>query len=234
MPSTTRRGGPGRARPAEAGRCPCGASPEQCWVPEKRRRIRMIGARLKWTRESREAEESCRRVQEGGCAMSVRPPLNRLGHTPTLAALPMRTQQAMSHGLSLNPTRPGVALGPGPTSHMPWASPGAPESPAPLVLPSRPANTLKPASTLHAGEHVEVERPPQQLCPVHSRRPLLHPLLPRRCLNPRARFLRTCLGERAPGGLRGSGRVSSPMPEPRLEHRKSWQRHLERSSLIAG
>ena len=50
------------------------------------------------------------------------------------------------------------------------------------------------ADSSHAGEHVEVERPLQQLCPIHSRRPLLHPLLPGRCLTPRARLL--CLGER--------------------------------------
>jgi hypothetical protein len=52
-----------------------------------------------------------------------------------------------------------------------------------------------PASTPHADEHVEVQRPPEQLCPVHSRRPLLHPLLPGRYLKPRARLLRTCLRE---------------------------------------
>ena len=39
--------------------------------------------------------------------------------------------------LSLNTTRPGVALVPGPGSHMPWASPGAPDSPAPRGPPSR-------------------------------------------------------------------------------------------------
>ncbi|RKH67039.1 hypothetical protein D7V93_03450 [Corallococcus llansteffanensis] len=32
---------------------------------------------------------------------------------------------------------------------------------------------------------------------VHSRRPLLDPLLPGRYLMPRARLLRTCLGERS-------------------------------------
>ena len=49
------------------------------------------------------------------------------------------------------------------------------------------------APTPHAGEQVEVERPLQPLCPIHSRRPLLHPLLPGRCLSPRSRLL--CLGE---------------------------------------
>jgi len=52
-----------------------------------------------------------------------------------------------------------------------------------------------PTSTPQTGEHVKVERPPQQLCPVHWRRPLLHPLLPGRCLYPRACLLRICLGE---------------------------------------
>jgi hypothetical protein len=46
------------------------------------------------------------------------------------------------------------------------------------------ANTLKPASTPRAGQHLEVQRPLQQPCPIHSRPPLLHPLLPRRCLTP--------------------------------------------------
>ena len=64
----------------------------------------------------------------------------------------------------LNTTRPGVALAPGPASHLPWAGPGASESRAPLGLPSRTPTPL-PASTPHAGEHVEVERPPQQLGP---------------------------------------------------------------------
>lgn len=53
-----------------------------------------------------------------------------------------------------------------------------------------------PASTSHVGEHVEVERLPQQFRPVHSRRPLLLRLLPGRCLKRHARFPRSCcLGE---------------------------------------
>ena len=43
---------------------------------------------------------------------------------------------------------------------------------------SGPCQRTGPASTPHAGEHVE--RPPQQLPPVHSRRPLLLRLLPGR------------------------------------------------------
>ncbi len=63
---------------------------------------------------------------------------------------------------------------------------------------SRPVDRpLEPASTPHAGEHVVVERPPAQLCPVLSRCPLLLPLLPRRCLMPRARLPRSCLRELA-------------------------------------
>src|SRR5690606_17710326 len=74
--------------------------------------------------------------------------------------------------------------------------PSAPEPPAPscsLHVRQYPP----PASTPYAGEHVEVQRPPQQLCPVHWRRPLLHPLRPGRCLNPRTCLLRTCLGVEA-------------------------------------
>ncbi|WP_256561633.1 transposase [Pyxidicoccus xibeiensis] len=56
-------------------------------------------------------------------------------------------------------------------------------------------HNLPPASTPDAGEHVEVERPPQQLGPVHSRRSLLHPLRSGRCLLSRSRLLLTCLGE---------------------------------------
>jgi len=89
----------------------------------------------------------CREAAEGTCEGNCRGqqgraprqcfwPCNPLGHTPTLAALAMRTQQAMGQGLSLNTRSFGVALAPGPGSHMPWARPGAPQSPAPLVLPS--------------------------------------------------------------------------------------------------
>ncbi len=49
------------------------------------------------------------------------------------------------------------------------------------------------AATPHADEHVEVERPLEPLCRVHSRRLLLHRLLAGRCLKPRACLLRTCL-----------------------------------------
>ena len=55
-----------------------------------------------------------------------------------------------------------------------------------------------PASTPHSGQHVEVERPLQQLCPIHSRPPLLHPLLADRCLGRLARLLCTCLREPTP------------------------------------
>ena len=53
-------------------------------------------------------------------------------------------------------------------------------SPACLHLRQHPP----PASTPRSGEHVEVEPPLQLPCPILSRRPLLHPLLPGRCLTP--------------------------------------------------
>src|SRR4051794_2477703 len=67
-----------------------------------------------------------------------------------------------------------------------------------------PARRLLPTSDQYPssmkkstkGELVEVERPPQQLCPVHSRRPLRHQLLPGRCLKRHAPLLRTCWVER--------------------------------------
>jgi hypothetical protein len=52
-------------------------------------------------------------------------------------------------------------------------------------------------STPHAGEHVEVERPLQQLGPVSSRRFLLQRLLAGRCLGRHARFLLSRSGEPA-------------------------------------
>ncbi|EPX61528.1 hypothetical protein D187_010147 [Cystobacter fuscus DSM 2262] len=52
-----------------------------------------------------------------------------------------------------------------------------------------------PASTPHADEHVEVERPPEQPRPVHSRPPLLQRLLAGRCMGRHARLLLSCVGE---------------------------------------
>jgi hypothetical protein len=49
-------------------------------------------------------------------------------------------------GVSLNTTRPRLTLAPGPSSHLPWASPGAPVSLALLPLPS---HTPRPAACLH-------------------------------------------------------------------------------------
>jgi hypothetical protein len=84
------------------------------------------------------------------------------------------------------------------------------------------ANTLKPASTPHAGEHVEVERPLQQLCPIHSRRPLLHPLLAGRCLTPRSRLLR--LGELG----------AEPEHRLRVFVETIFRKHFDRGCAILG
>ncbi len=140
-------------------------------------------------------------------------------------------------GVSLNTPRPGLTLAPGPGSHLPWASPGAPALLALPCLPSRPANTLKPAPTPHAGEHVEVERPLQQLCPIHSRPPLLHPLLPGRCLTPRSRLL--CLGSTRSVRQAPAGRPLTTPPTFGLSG--SWSdlaqrgsRHLSGTSGVDG
>ena len=49
-------------------------------------------------------------------------------------------------GVSLNTTRPGLTLAPGPGSHLPWASPGAPVS---LALPPLPSRTQSHSACLH-------------------------------------------------------------------------------------
>ena len=68
------------------------------------------------------------------------------------------------------------------------------------------------ASIPHAGEYVEVERPPEHLRLVHSRRPLLHRLLAGRCFKRHARLLRTCLGERTALGAVSMARSPSGAP----------------------
>ena len=60
-----------------------------------------------------------------------------------------------------------------------------------------------PASTSHADEHVQVERPSEQLGPIYSRRLLLQQLLAGRCLGRRVRLLRTWLGELLAGRCLG-------------------------------
>ena len=110
-------------------------------------------------------------------------------HAPTRCAAEAVDLLAV---LLLNTTRPGVALALGPSSHLPWASPGAPVRVHPLCS-LHVRQDPPPGSTPHAGEHVKVERSLQQLCLVHSRRPLRHQLLRGRCRNRHAR-LRTCFG----------------------------------------
>src|SRR5689334_4654444 len=66
-----------------------------------------------------------------------------------------------------------------------------------LPLPPQSPQNPRPTVVLGTGEDVQNERPPRQLGPVHSWRPLLHTLRSGRCLHPRARLLRTCLGELA-------------------------------------
>ncbi len=95
--------------------------------------------------------------------------------------------------LSLNTTRPGVALVPGPTSHIPWACPGAPQSPAPRGPPSRTPTPLSLPPHLTQPNTSKSNVLLSNSAKVHSRCPLLHPLLPGRCLKPRARLLRSCL-----------------------------------------
>ncbi len=68
--------------------------------------------------------------------------------------------------------------------------------------PASPLHVRKytpPTSTSHAGEHVEAERPLEQLGPVHSRRRLLQRLLAGLFLGRPVPILRTCLGEQTEG-----------------------------------
>ena len=71
-------------------------------------------------------------------------------YTPALAALVSGARRGLGSlgpgSLSFNSKRPGGARAPGPGSHLPWASPGAPVSLALLPLPSR---TPRPAACLH-------------------------------------------------------------------------------------
>ncbi len=61
------------------------------------------------------------------CSWPVQRPRSPLGDTPALAALPRGGRQGPGSlgpgGLSLNTTRPGGSLSPGPSSHLPWAGP---------------------------------------------------------------------------------------------------------------
>ncbi|WP_239014962.1 hypothetical protein [Archangium violaceum] len=112
----------------------------------ERGRIRGMGALLR----GREGAEGPRRAADGA-ARAMRPAGGQAAQRPWGIRLPRpRSYQVRGRGLlavlSLNTTRPGVTLVPGPTAHMPWASPGAPEWPAPRKPPSR---TPRPAAGLH-------------------------------------------------------------------------------------
>nr|WP_199243320.1 hypothetical protein [Vitiosangium sp. GDMCC 1.1324] len=143
---------------------------------------RRIGGREAMLRV-RAGEEGPRRAAAGASKAARRAGYtgryNLLGHTPALAAL------------ASAPRLLGCSPGRGPLQRLRGQS-------QVLQYRAHPGGGRHvrqdppPASTPHAGEHVDVERPLQQLCPIHSRRPLL----PGRCLKPRAHLLRTCLRER--------------------------------------
>ena len=122
-----------------------------------------MGGRLK----VRAGAKGPRRAADGSRPNCVpgrcRGPSTPIGPTAAQAALPSGRGKTVGCLERLNTPLPDVALAPGPASNLQWPGPGASQSRAPLVLPSRPANTLKPASTPDAGERVEVERPAQQL-----------------------------------------------------------------------
>jgi hypothetical protein len=170
-----------------------------------------MGAQLR----GREGAQGPRRAADGAARVML-PAGGRAAQPPWGTRLPrLRSHQVQGRGLgrlavlSLNTTRPGVALWPGPGSHLQSAIPGAPEWRAPLRLASRPAKTRRlPPHLTQANtskSNVLLNNPAK----VHSRCPLLLRLLAGRCMGRHARLLLSCLGELRPTSLASASSVAT-------------------------
>jgi hypothetical protein len=128
------------------------------------RSIRKMGGRLK----VRAGAEGPRRAADGSHPSYVpgrcRGPSTPIGHRPPSHQGAARAWAGPVGCLErLNTPLPGVALAPGPASHLQWPGPGAPESRAPRVLPSRTPTPFSLPPHLTQANTSNVERPPEPL-----------------------------------------------------------------------
>ena len=167
-----------------------------------------MGGRLK----VRAGAQGPRRAADGSrpsCVPSPwRGPSTPMGHTAAQAALPSGARQEPGLGLwaVLSASTPRGLMWPsrrGQPRTCRGQGPGAPESLAPLLLPSRTPTPLSLPPHLTQANTSKSNVLLSNSAKVHSRRPLLHPLLPGRCLLP-------ALASSAPAWGTRNGRSLAP------------------------